>query len=251
MRLAFVLLVAAVFVSCSSDKKESQSIESDTEIPCDSFLTDSSLVDETEIADEDTFPTLEGEYLETIKATHFLRDCNADHLLFAQNQGLEYPFFSDEEFLYAKDSLLKNKKLVKLEDNKYFKVKDMTHSHPYLTPEAVNLLYEIGERFHANLKKRRQREYAFYINSALRTDESQRNLHKRNKNATRKTSSHIYGTTFDISRLEFHRNCDSTDVQYLVIRRILEQTVREIRKEKCCLVMKENKQLCLHITVIQ
>jgi len=31
----------------------------------------------------------------------------------------------------------------------------------------------------------------------------------------------------------------------------LEQTVREIRKEKCCLVMKENKQLCLHITVIQ
>ena len=76
-------------------------------------------------------------------------------------------------------------------------------------------------------------------------------LAERNKNATRKTSSHIYGTTFDISRLEFHRNCDSTDVQYLVIRRILEQTVREIRKEKCCLVMKENKQLCLHITVIQ
>ena len=69
MRLAFVLLFAAVFVSCSSDKNESQSIESDTEIPCDSFLTDSSLVDETEIADEDTFPTLEGEYLETIKAT--------------------------------------------------------------------------------------------------------------------------------------------------------------------------------------
>ena len=106
-------------------------------------------------------------------------------------------------------------------------------------------------RFNDNLKAKRQKEYAIYVTSALRTDESQCRLFRRNKNATRSTTSHLYGTTFDISYMDFFRNEDEQVIQYKNIQDILTQTMREMRSEKCCLVMREHKQQCFHITVIQ
>lgn len=191
------------------------------------------------------------EYFESIEPTSKLRDKNTTHLLFAQRIGLDYGYKNDKAFFQAKDSLLKNGHLVSIEDCKYYKVKEMEHSFPYLTPEAASLLEEVGIRFNDKLKEKNQMEYAFFITSALRTDESQRRLFRRNKNATRSTTSHLYGTTFDLSYVEFHRNEDDTTLCYKNIQDIFIQTIREMRTEKCCLVMKEVKQKCFHITVIQ
>lgn len=191
------------------------------------------------------------EYFESIEPTTKLKDKNTTHLLFAQRIGLEYGYKKDKAFLEAKDSLVRNGLLVPIEDCQYYKVKEMEHSFPYLTPEAASLLEEIGIRFNDNLKANRQKEHAIFVTSALRTDESQRKLFRRNKNATRSTTSHLYGTTFDISYVEFFRNEDETITQYKTTKDILVQTMREMRTEKCCLVMHEYKQHCFHITVIQ
>lgn len=200
---------------------------------------------------EDSIYELTCEHLEFIEATHKLKDKNTDHLLFAQALGLQTPYFSDYAFLYAKDSLVENKILIPLTDNRYYKVKELSHSHPYLTKEAVKLLEEIGDRFQKNLRLKNQKEYAFYVSSALRTDESQNNLCRRNSNATRSATSHLYGTTFDISYKEFFRNNDSLIISYKNIQDILTQTLKELRYEKCCLVLREYKQQCFHITVMQ
>jgi len=219
-------------------------------------------VEKIRVLESDTIPLYEEdqtkeiasatcEYFESIESTSKLRDKNTTHLLFAQHIGLDYGYKKDKAFLQAKDSLVKNGLLVPLHDCKYYKMKEMEHSFPFLTPEAVSLLEEIGMRFNDNLKAKGQKEYAIYVTSALRTDESQRRLFRRNKNATRSTTSHLYGTTFDISYMDFFRNEDEKIIQYKNIQDILTKTMREMRSEKCCLVMREHKQQCFHITVIQ
>lgn len=219
-------------------------------------------MEEIRIVESDTIPLYEEnrskeitapscEYLESIEPTNKLRDRNTTHLLFAQHIGLNYGYKKDKAFLQAKDSLVKNGLLVPIQDCEYYRIKEMEHSFPYLTPEAASLLEEIGMRFNDNLKAKKKKSHAIFITSALRTDESQRRLFRRNKNATRSTTSHLYGTTFDISYLEFFRNEDESITQYKSIQDILTQTMREMRNEKCCLVMREAKQRCFHITVIQ
>ncbi len=194
---------------------------------------------------------IECEYFESIQPTRRLQDKNTEHLLFAQNIGSEYGYSTDAAFKKSKDSLLQAGLLVPVSDNQYYHIKDMEHSHPYLTQEAAELLEEIGIRFQENLKQKHQKEYAVYITSALRTDEGQRKLFRKNKNATHSTTSHLYGTTFDISYMEFFRNDDSKTIRYKNIQDILTKTLQEMRMEKCCLVLKEVKQMCFHITVIQ
>ena len=51
--------------------------------------------------------------------------------------------------------------------------------------------------------------------------------------------------------MDFFRNEDEKIIQYKNIQDILTKTMREMRSEKCCLVMREHKQQCFHITVIQ
>ncbi|MCK9156088.1 MAG: DUF5715 family protein [Paludibacteraceae bacterium] len=195
--------------------------------------------------------TIACEYFESIPATKKLQDKNTEHLLFAQNIGLKYGYMTDNAFFKERDSLLGSGSLLQISDNKYYKIKDMEHSFPYLTREAADLLEEIGMRFQYNLEKKHQKEYAVYVTSALRTYESQRKLFRRNKNATQSTTSHLFGTTFDISYMEFYRNTDDKIIRYKNIQDILTKTLQEMRLEKCCLVLKESKQQCFHITIIQ
>jgi hypothetical protein len=83
-------------------------------------------------------------------------------------------------------------------ENPYYWVAELTHSVPYVTPSAAALLDTIGVRFQQKLAEAGLPPYEYHISSVLRTQEDQEALRPTNGNAARTTSSHEFGTTFDI-----------------------------------------------------
>lgn len=128
----------------------------------------------------------------------------------------------------------------------YF-VDNLTHSVPFLVPEAAALLKEIGRRFNDSLQSRGGGDYRLKVTSVLRTEGAVERLRRRNLNAT-KESAHQYGTTFDISYAKFI--CDSVTVPRTQedLKNLLAEVLKEIRDENKCYVKYERKQGCFHIT---
>lgn len=69
----------------------------------------------------------------------------------------------------------------------------------HLTPDALAALDAIGEAFHARLADAGLPLYRYVVSSTFRTAEDQARLRRTNGNAARGTSSHEFGTTFDIA----------------------------------------------------
>lgn len=171
------------------------------------------------------------------------RDLNPTHLKHAKALGIE-PIDKDAEVAD------KSERLVRLRNNRYYVVDKLTHSHPYLTPEAADLLTIIGKRFHENLKKAGMDTYQFRVTSVLRTRESQKRLSRSNINATRE-SSHLFGTTFDISwknlvKRNFWGKQKTISSPEAV--KILSETIGDLRREGMLVVVTEYKEACFHIT---
>lgn len=180
----------------------------------------------------------------------FYKDLNAVHLKYAKQNGIS-GFRSNKSFRKEVDNLLDNDKLVHIENTKYYIVKKLTHSHPYLTPKAEKLLEDIGKRFHKKLDEKELGKYRFQVSSLLRTEETQRGLSQSNVNASSNTS-HLYGTTFDISYKKlvktrlFGIKAQVTNGQAI---KLLSQAIGELRKEGRCVVVTERFEACFHITV--
>jgi hypothetical protein len=180
------------------------------------------------------------------------RDYNSVHLIYAQRNGIS-PFKSTNDFREGIKRLVKEDKLVKISSNKYYVVKRLSHSHPYLTPEAAQLLEDIGKRFRKKLDENGLGNYAYHISSLLRTRESQKNLSRSNVNAASNTS-HLYGTTFDIPYRSVAKKpfpwikVEVYDAQAI---KLLSEAIGELRRERRCVVVTERIEKCFHITVIQ
>lgn len=142
----------------------------------------------------------------------------------------------------------KSDELVSIFSTKHYYVDTMYHSRPFLIPEAVLLLYYIGERFQKLMHERypEMGDYRVIVTSALRTEESERNLRRVNRNAT-DTSCHIYGTTFDLSAQRYLYQ-DETDTVVDCCKEILAEALYEIRYEGLCYV-KYERGSCFHITL--
>lgn len=89
-------------------------------------------------------------------------------------------------------------RLVQIEDNPYYRIKELDYSVPYVTPETAAVLEEIGQRFQARLAEQGLPRYRYVISSVLRTADNQAALRRVNVNAASGVSSHEFGTTFDI-----------------------------------------------------
>lgn len=132
----------------------------------------------------------------------------------------------------------------------YF-VDDLTHSYPFLVPEAASLLSEIGRRFNDTLAARGGGDYRLKVTSVLRTAESVKRLRRRNVNAT-DSSAHQFGTTFDISYAKFI--CDSAGTiprRQEDLKNLLGEILLGFRDSGRCWVKYERKQGCFHITARQ
>ena len=138
-------------------------------------------------------------------------------------------------------------KLVAIESNEAYIVDKLTHSVPYLVPEAADLLEEIGRSFQDSLVMHHLPPYKVIVTSVLRTGKHIKKLSRRNVNAS-KNSAHCYATTFDITYKRFQPLTDAEEVPQIKLKLVLGEVLRDLKKQKRCYVKHEVKQACFHIT---
>lgn len=137
--------------------------------------------------------------------------------------------------------------LVKVESNEYVFVDELTHSEPFLVPKAAKLLNDIGRNFRDSLNSRGGGAYRIKATSVLRTDNSINRLRRINANAI-EGSTHLYGTTFDISYSKFICDHDSLPRTQEDLKNLLGEVLYKLRADGRCYVKYERRQACFHIT---
>jgi hypothetical protein len=165
------------------------------------------------------------------------------------HQYLEHSYLHGIGILkYSREikSKLDSGKLVLIENNKYYLLETMFYSYPFLTVKSANLLNEIGEKFHQKLKNTHLKKSKFIVTSLLRTVSSITRLRKINGNAI-KYSSHLHGTSFDISYDEFHNPKRLSAAEFDYLKEILAQSIFELRSEGKCWATHEKWQTCFHV----
>lgn len=152
-----------------------------------------------------------------------------------------HPISSLAEAYYLK------RPLVKIESCDLYHLEPLTHSVPYLVPEAANLLEAIGRNFRDSLSKRGITGHTMRVTSVLRTAQSVKRLRRVNRNAT-DSSTHKLGTTFDISYARFDHDGQSPRHSDEELKYVLAEVLRDLRSQRKCLVKFERKSPCFHIT---
>lgn len=181
-----------------------------------------------------------------VKYAREFNDMNPVHLAAAEAIGVK-PVKDREEADKMKG------KLVLLEDTDTYVIRDLTHSIPYVVPEAKELLDLIGRNFQDSLASHGLNPNKMVITSVMRTEDDVAALRKHNVNAS-ENSSHRYGTTFDLSywryvKIEELRGRPYEDVPPEYLRAVLGQVLRDIHNQGLCYIKYERKQNCFHITV--
>ena len=171
------------------------------------------------------------------------RDSNYRHL-----EAAEYLGFRPIES--AADAWNLSRPVAKITTCRYYYVDELTHSLPYLVPEAKTLLEDIGRTFIDTLEARGGGYYRVKVTSVLRTNSSIAKLRRRNRNAV-DSSAHRFGTTFDISYAKFI--CDSVNIPRTQedLKNLLGEILNNFRSQGRCYVKYERKQGCFHITARQ
>lgn len=147
-------------------------------------------------------------------------------------------------------------RLVKLEDTDTYVIDSLTHSIPYLVPQAKELLDRIGRNFQDSLSSKGLNPNKLVVTSVLRTEADVAKLRKRNLNAS-ENSTHRYGTTFDLSYWRYVkvpelRGRPYQDVPPEYLRAVLSQVLKDLHDQRgVCYIKYEKKQNCFHITVAQ
>lgn len=168
-------------------------------------------------------------------------DSNYLHMASAREVGVR-PFHSLREAWDGGASL------ERLQSCEAYYLDNLTHSLPYLVPEAHRLLTDIGQAFRDSLQARGGGDYRIKVTSVLRTPRLVKRLRRRNVNAV-DTSAHLFGTTFDISYSKFI--CDSAGGVPRTqedMKNLLGEVVYAMREQGRCHVKYERKQSCFHIT---
>jgi len=169
-------------------------------------------------------------------------DLNPLHIESAQRLGIK-PVSSREEAEHA------TRTMEEIKTNKYYEVEELTHSIPYLVPEAAKLLEEIGKNFQDSLYNHNASLYKIKVTSVTRTADDIGKLQKRNINSS-SNSAHLYGTTFDVSWVRYTKiNLkDTLNIENENLKMVLAMVLRDLQKADRCYVKHERKQGCFHIT---
>ncbi len=169
------------------------------------------------------------------------KDLNKTHLAAAKKYGIT-PLKANETVEDYKNQL------VKVQTCNEYIVDKLTHSEPYLRPNAAKLLGDIGAEFSRIIRERSDGlEYKMIVTSVLRTPKTVKALQRRNSNATT-NSAHLYGTTFDISYSKFYTEELERNIAREDLKNILGEVIKQMRSDGRCYVKFEVKQGCFHIT---
>lgn len=242
------LLAAVCLADCSKSGKEeksgSENIETSEAISENGFISKTQANSTPKIPIKqgprynDRVPTLfKGSLKETFNDSNYIQYSYAERL------GI-----SPIESLY--DAYFTSRPIVKVESGKNYEVDELTHSVPYLIPQAARLLEDIGAAFIDTLENRGADGYKIMVTSLLRTPGTVKRLRRVNRNAT-DSSTHKFGTTFDISWSRFHCADSTRTLNDADLKNILAEVLLDKRKEGRCLVKYEQKTACFHITAIK
>lgn len=148
------------------------------------------------------------------------------------------------------DAYNTSRPLVRIESGDTYEVDELTHSMPFLVPEAADLLDEIGAEFGETLRQRGgdPEHTKIIVTSLLRSRHTVKKLRRVNRNAV-DSSTHMFGTTFDIAWNKFHTSDSLRGNDEVVLKGILAEVLLKKRNEGKCLVKYEKKTPCFHITV--
>ena len=143
--------------------------------------------------------------------------------------------------------------LVQIKNNSHYNIAKLTHSIPYLTDGAAGLLDMIGKNFLDSLERKGLNPNKIIVTSVLRTQEDIKKLQKSGNPNAVNNSAHCYATTFDITyarydKIKFKnfRLCESVEPELL--KKVLGEVLRDLRKQNKCYVKYEVRQRCFHIT---
>lgn len=136
--------------------------------------------------------------------------------------------------------------IVEVSSNKFYTVDSLKHSFPYLVPEAERLLHDIGSNFIDSLAHRGADSYRIIVTSLLRTPHTVKRLRRVNRNAV-DSSTHQFGTTFDISWARFHCLDSTRTINEEDLKNLLAEVLLDLRNQNRCLV-KYERTGCFHIT---
>lgn len=235
IRLALCAFIFTIFTNCNQKDKE--------QIP---FPSD-------EIAD---IKGVKNEYYRMPEDMSHLRNNLQGNLAIVFNDSNIYQLshaihMGIEPVENAQDAFKAKRPLKKISDTSTYKLDELTHSIPYLVPEAAKLLSDIGHAFQDTLKRRQLPLARIRITSVLRTMQQVKKLRRSNRNATEQ-SAHQYATTFDIGYNAFYPSSASNEKIYDPRYKIaLAEVLYDMRAKNRCMVKYERKSPCFHITVIK
>ena len=184
-----------------------------------------------------------------IKPSIKLNDINDVQLVHSLKNGIKNPFKTDKDLFANIENLKRKSILLEVTENNFYQFKSLTHSQPYLIPEAIDMLNEIGYRFQKKMEARKKNYFKYQITSLLRTEEEQTKLHHHNGNAA-SHSTHMYGTTVDISYKDFFNIRINKKESSFDAVQAMTKVMMEMRQECRLLCVRERHQSCFHITVV-
>ena len=174
-------------------------------------------------------------------------DRNEVQLKSAAKLGIKQPLKNRDVADEIKDSL------VQIKNNSHYSIAKLTHSIPYLTNGAAELLDMIGKNFLDSLESKGLNPNKIIVTSVLRTEEDIKKLQRSGNPNAVSNSAHCYATTFDITyarfdKIEFKnfRLCESIEPELL--KKVLGEVLRDLRNQNKCYVKYEVRQRCFHIT---
>lgn len=170
-------------------------------------------------------------------------DSNKYHYAHAERLGIR-------PISRLEDTYFTSRPVVRIESCNLYGVDNLTHSVPYLVPEAARLLADIGRCFIDSLRRRGADGYTVLVTSVLRTPSSVRKLRRVNVNAS-DSSTHQFGTTFDLSYTRFVCADSTRTINQEDLKNLLAEVLNDKRGEKRCLVKYERKTGCYHVTAIR
>lgn len=179
--------------------------------------------------------------------TTLFNDQNGVQLQSAVKFGIKRPLKNRDSADEIKDCL------VHIKDNNHYSIAKLTHSIPYLTEGAAELLDVIGKNFLDSLESKGLNPNKIIVTSVLRTQEDIKKLQKSGNPNAINNSAHCYATTFDITYARFDkikfknlRLCESVKPELL--KKVLSEVLRDLRNQNKCYVKYEVRQRCFHIT---
>ena len=174
-------------------------------------------------------------------------DQNGVQLKSARKFGIKQALKNRDAADEIKDSL------VQIKNNSHYNIAKLTHSIPYLTDGAAGLLDMIVKNFLDSLESKGLNPNKIIVTSVLRTQEDIKKLQKSGNPNAVNNSAHCYATTFDITyarydKIKFKnfRLCESVEPELL--KKVLGEVLRDLRKQNKCYVKYEVRQRCFHIT---